>query len=62
MGRLVEPWSAGSAAGRDLLAPWSEPARGYHDVQHLTEVLAHVDTLAPGHLTDDLLAAARQAA
>jgi hypothetical protein len=57
MGRLVEPWSAGSAgsagsaaeaAGRDLRAPWSEPARAYHDLQHLTEFLAYVDTLAPG--------------
>lgn len=26
-------------AGMDLLRRWSEPARGYHDVRHLTEVL-----------------------
>ncbi len=32
--------------GARLLAAYSEPARRYHDLQHLTEVLTHVDELA----------------
>ncbi|WP_299445784.1 hypothetical protein [uncultured Phycicoccus sp.] len=31
--------------GRDLLARWGEPHRGYHGTSHLAEVLAAVDTL-----------------
>ncbi len=31
--------------GRDLLARWGEPHRGYHGTAHLVEVLAAVDTL-----------------
>lgn len=34
------------AAGMDLLRRWSEPHRGYHDVEHLTEVLGRLDELA----------------
>ncbi|MET9020580.1 metal-dependent phosphohydrolase [Actinopolymorpha sp. NPDC004070] len=34
------------AVGRDLLARYSEPARRYHDVRHLTEVLDRIDLLA----------------
>lgn len=33
-------------AGMDLLRRWSEPARGYHDVRHLTEVLDRLAELA----------------
>jgi len=38
------------AAGERLLARWGEPDRHYHNVRHLTEVLARVDelALAPG--------------
>jgi predicted metal-dependent HD superfamily phosphohydrolase len=40
--------------GRDLLARWQETHRHYHDVTHLSEVLAAVDTLcaAEGVLGD----------
>ncbi|MEU0049473.1 hypothetical protein ABZ299_18865 [Streptomyces sp. NPDC006184] len=31
----------------NLLIRWQEPQRRYHTVAHLTEVLDHVDTLAP---------------
>jgi predicted metal-dependent HD superfamily phosphohydrolase len=31
-----------------LEAAYADPGRGYHDVQHLAEVLAHVDDLLPG--------------
>ena len=34
------------AAGRELLARWSEPHRRYHDVDHLRAVLHAVDELA----------------
>ncbi len=34
------------AAGRELLARWSEPHRRYHDVDHLRSVLVAVDELA----------------
>jgi predicted metal-dependent HD superfamily phosphohydrolase len=30
----------------DLLIAYAQPARGYHDLRHLTEVLDHVDELA----------------
>jgi len=42
---------AATDAGADLLARWSEPHRHYHDVEHLGEVLTHVDELA--HLASD---------
>lgn len=29
----------------ELVAAWSAPSRGYHDVRHLTEVLEHLDLL-----------------
>ena len=32
-------------AGTTLLRRWSEPARGYHDVLHLTEVLTRLDEI-----------------
>lgn len=34
------------AVGRDLLDRWSAPARSYHDVAHLAEVLDGIDMLA----------------
>ncbi len=38
---------AGDEAVRDeLLAAWADPARGYHDTRHLTEVLDRLDELA----------------
>ena len=42
------------SAGAALLARWGEPHRHYHDVEHLTEVLAAVDELAPGGSDADL--------
>lgn len=40
-----------AAVGARLLAAWTEPHRGYHDLRHLTEVLRRVDELAgPGRL------------
>ncbi len=32
--------------GARLLAAYADPRRGYHDLRHLTEVLAHLDELA----------------
>jgi predicted metal-dependent HD superfamily phosphohydrolase len=40
------PDAAVDAAGADLLGRWREPHRRYHDLEHLTEVLAAVDDLA----------------
>jgi predicted metal-dependent HD superfamily phosphohydrolase len=37
---------AAAVVGEDLLRRWREPHRCYHDVAHLAEVLAAVDTLA----------------
>lgn len=62
-----------AAAGAALLERWAEPHRRYHDLEHLTEVLAALDLLAAaagdraGDLTGDLtgeldLAAVRLAA
>lgn len=39
---------AGEPAGRDLLARWAEPHRGYHDLRHLAEVLDALDLLTGG--------------
>lgn len=53
----------GHDALRDrLLAAYGDPARGYHDLRHLAEVLAHVDDLraelrSPGDLHAVRLAA-----
>ncbi len=38
--------TAVEAVGEDLLRRWREPHRIYHDVGHLAEVIAAVDTLA----------------
>ncbi|MBM6402231.1 HD domain-containing protein [Phycicoccus sonneratiae] len=35
-----------AAVGADLVGRWGEPHRHYHDLRHLAEVLAAVDTLA----------------
>lgn len=45
---LADRWPlAGGADVRDaLLAAYSDPARGYHDTRHLTEVLDRLDELA----------------
>lgn len=48
-GSLIERYSASpvtNEVGRELLACWSEPHRGYHNVCHLQEILRHVDELA----------------
>lgn len=47
----VAPATAGSddparAAWRELAARWQEPHRRYHDLAHLTQVLARIDDLA----------------
>ena len=34
-----------AGAGARLLAAYGDPARRYHDLHHLAEVLGHVDTL-----------------
>ncbi len=48
MDDLRERWPLTGADGlRDrLLTAYDAPARGYHDLTHLAEVLAHVDLLA----------------
>jgi len=53
---LLETWAAllarhtanpdAAAVGRRLLASWSEPHRRYHSVDHLRDILAHVEELA----------------
>ena len=47
---VTDSWPlAGGAELRDLLvAAYSDPARGYHDLRHLTEVCARLDELAAG--------------
>ncbi|GAB2699738.1 HD domain-containing protein [Thalassiella azotivora] len=35
-------------AAVDLVRRWSAPARGYHDVEHLEEVLGHLEELGGG--------------
>ena len=43
---LLESWPLGDAALRDrLLAAYADPGRGYHDVRHLTEVVANIQLL-----------------
>jgi predicted metal-dependent HD superfamily phosphohydrolase len=46
--RPTDRWPlAGAEALRDeLLAAYADPARGYHDTRHLTEVLGRLDELA----------------
>lgn len=53
---LLETWAAllarhtanpdAAVVGRQLLASWSEPHRRYHSVDHLRDILAHVEQLA----------------
>ncbi|TGD89291.1 metal-dependent phosphohydrolase [Mycolicibacterium sp. CH28] len=53
---LVEAWAALLArhtdspevadVGRDLVASWNEPHRRYHSVEHLRDILSHVEELA----------------
>ena len=50
---LLARWTAllgpaAEPAGRDLLARWAEPHRGYHDLRHLAEVLDALDELTAG--------------
>jgi predicted metal-dependent HD superfamily phosphohydrolase len=41
-------WLDDQALVRDrLVAAYDDPARGYHDLRHLTEVLTHLDELVP---------------
>lgn len=49
------PWPLADALDlRDaLLAAYADPARGYHDVRHLAEVLARLDELAAAGATYD---------
>ncbi len=48
MVRVPPPWPlTGADPLRDeLLAAYGDPSRGYHDTEHLTEVLARLDELA----------------
>lgn len=43
------------ATGRRLIARWMQPARHFHNVRHLTDVLARVDELAPETHEPDLV-------
>ncbi len=47
---LLQRWNAlvprAGDLGQDLLARYSEPARHYHDLRHLAEVLDRIDALA----------------
>jgi predicted metal-dependent HD superfamily phosphohydrolase len=49
--RLLEAWRdalpGADVLGADLLGRWSEPHRHYHDLEHLAELLAALDELAP---------------
>lgn len=52
--RLRWPITAGAEVREELLAAYGDPARGYHDLLHLTEVLDRLDQLArvqPGAAT-----------
>ncbi|MGG5258190.1 HD domain-containing protein [Phycicoccus avicenniae] len=52
-----------AAVGADLVHRWSEPHRRYHDLTHLTEVLAAVDALSRSErLGEDDRSVARLAA
>ncbi len=46
--RLIASWplAEGRAVRDSLVEAYSDPARGYHDTQHLSEVLARLDELA----------------
>ncbi len=54
---LLDAWTAlisrhtddpdATDVGRNLLASWAEPHRRYHSVNHLRDILASVDDLAP---------------
>jgi predicted metal-dependent HD superfamily phosphohydrolase len=48
MGSPADHWplSTGDDVRDDLLRAYGDPARGYHDVRHLTEVLSRLDELA----------------
>jgi predicted metal-dependent HD superfamily phosphohydrolase len=52
---LADSWPLTSGAEvRDrLVAAYSDPSRGYHDLRHLTEVCARLDELAAGGTTFD---------
>ena len=52
---LAARWPLPGAYGvRDqLLAAWADPARGYHDLRHLLEVLDHLDVLLEALGADD---------
>ncbi len=53
---LIDAWAtllsrhtdnpAAAAVGRALVASWEEPHRRYHSVEHLRDILGHVDELA----------------
>ena len=49
MSDLARYWPGGLPASlrETLEAAYADPGRGYHDRQHLTEVLTHVDELMP---------------
>ena len=48
MGSPADHWplSTGDDVRDDLLRAYGDPARGYHDTRHLTEVLSRLDELA----------------
>ena len=50
------PLDAGGGVRDALLAAYGDPTRGYHDRQHLTEVIDRVDELAGAGAPGDLLA------
>lgn len=50
------PLAGGHEVRDALLEAWGDPARGYHDLRHLAEVLDRVDALAPTVPGADLVA------
>ena len=47
---LADSWplTSGAEVRHRLVAAYSDPSRGYHDLRHLTEVCARLDELAAG--------------
>ncbi len=50
------PLADAEAVRDELLAAWADPARGYHDSRHLTEVLDRLDELADAGTSFDRVA------
>ena len=56
--RLLAHYSEGgdvASAGSRIIEAYEQPHRHYHDLRHLTEVLLHVDDLAPAARDGDVV-------